>query len=81
MFWEILWSLVLGFALSAGVQAFVSKRDMVRLLGNDSPPCITLASLFGFASSSCSYAAGALARSLFRLAMSGSGDGGIGIGV
>ena len=66
MFWEILWPLVLGFALSAGVQAFVSKRDMVRLLGNDSPRCITLASLFGFASSSCSYAAVALARSLFR---------------
>ncbi len=66
MFWEILWPLVLGFALSAAVQAFVSKREMVRLLGNDSPRCITLASLFGFASSSCSYAAVALARSLFR---------------
>ena len=57
MFWEILWPLVLGFVLSAGVQAFVSKRDMVRLLGDDSPRCIRLASLFGFASSSCSYAA------------------------
>jgi uncharacterized protein len=66
MFWEILWPLILGFALSAGVQAFVSKKDMVRLLGNDSPRCVTLASLFGFASSSCSYAAVALARSLFR---------------
>ena len=66
MFWEILWPLILGFALSAGVQAFVSKREMVRLLGDDSPRCITLAGLFGFASSSCSYAAVALARSLFR---------------
>ncbi|HLW46780.1 MAG TPA: permease [bacterium] len=66
MFWEILWPLILGFALSAAVQAFVSKRAMVRLLGDDSPRSITLASLFGFASSSCSYAAVALARSLFR---------------
>ena len=66
MFWEILWPLILGFLLSAVVQALVSKRAMVRLLGDDSPRCIALASLFGFASSSCSYAAVALARSLFR---------------
>ena len=66
MFWEILWPLILGFLLSGIVQALVSKKDMVRLLGNDSPRCITLAGLFGFASSSCSYAAVALARSLFR---------------
>jgi uncharacterized membrane protein YraQ (UPF0718 family) len=66
MCWEILWPLILGFALSAAVQAFVPKREMVRLLGDDSPRSIALASLFGFASSSCSYAAVALARSLFR---------------
>jgi uncharacterized protein len=66
MLWEILWPLMLGFALSAAVQAFVSKRQMVRLLGDDSLRSVTLASLFGFASSSCSYAAVALARSLFR---------------
>ena len=66
MFWEILWPLILGFALSAVVQAFASKRQMVRLLGDDSPRSIFLASLFGAASSSCSYAAVALARSLFR---------------
>lgn len=66
MLWEILWPLILGFALSAAVQALVSKRQMVRLLGDDSPRSIALASLFGFASSSCSYAAVALARSLFR---------------
>jgi uncharacterized protein len=66
MFWEILWPLILGFALSAAVQALVSRREMVRLLGNDSARCITLASLFGAASSSCSYAAVALARSLFQ---------------
>src|SRR5438876_3523690 len=66
MFWQILWPLILGFALSGVVQSVVSKKEMVRLLGNDSPRCITLAGLFGCASSSCSYAAVALARSLFR---------------
>ncbi len=66
MFWEILWPLVLGFALSAAVEALASKRRMARLLGDDSPRSIALASLFGFASSSCSYAAVALARALFR---------------
>jgi uncharacterized protein len=66
MLWEILWPLILGFALSAAVQALVSKKEMVRLLGSDSARSITLASLFGFASSSCSYAAVALARALFR---------------
>jgi uncharacterized membrane protein YraQ (UPF0718 family) len=66
MFWEVLWPLVLGFGLSAIVQVFVSHRTMARLLGDDSPRRLTLATLFGFASSSCSYAAVALARSIFR---------------
>ncbi len=66
MFWEVLWPLILGFGLSAVVQALVSHRTLARLLGDDSPRSLTLASLFGIASSSCSYAAVALARSLFR---------------
>ncbi|HEV2235832.1 MAG TPA: permease [Ktedonobacterales bacterium] len=66
MFWEVLWPLVLGFALSAVVQALVSHRALARLLGDDSPRSLTLASLFGIASSSCSYAAVALARAIFR---------------
>jgi hypothetical protein len=66
MFWEVLWPLVLGFGLSAIVQALVSHRTLARLLGDDSPRSLTLATLFGVASSSCSYAAVALARSLFR---------------
>jgi uncharacterized membrane protein YraQ (UPF0718 family) len=66
MFWEILWALILGFALSAAVQAVVSKREMRRLLPDDSPRSIALAGALGAASSSCSYAAVALARSLFR---------------
>src|SRR5919204_4043471 len=66
MFWEVLWPLVLGFGLSAIVQALVSHRVLARLLGDDSPRSLTLATLFGVASSSCSYAAVALARSLFQ---------------
>jgi uncharacterized protein len=66
MTWEILWALVLGFALSAMVQAVVSKREMTRLLPDDSPRSLVIASGLGAASSSCSYAAVALARSLFR---------------
>jgi uncharacterized protein len=66
MTWEIAWALILGFALSAVVQAVVSKATIVRLLGDDRPWSLTLAAGFGMASSSCSYAAVALARSLFR---------------
>jgi uncharacterized membrane protein YraQ (UPF0718 family) len=66
MTWEILWALILGFALSGVVQAVVSKREMRRLLPDDSPRTIALATGLGAASSSCSYAAVALARSLFK---------------
>src|SRR5258708_2096466 len=66
MFWEILWALILGFLLSGIVQAVVSKSEMSRLLPDDSSKSLTLAAFLGAASSSCSYAALALARSLFR---------------
>src|ERR1700716_2927745 len=66
MAWEILWPLILGFALSAVVQAVVSHREMSRLLPDDQPRSIATALALGAASSSCSYAAVALARSLFR---------------
>jgi uncharacterized protein len=66
MFWEILWALNLGFLLSAIVQAVVSKQEMVRLLPDDSPKTLATACGLGAASSSCSYAAVALARSIFR---------------
>ncbi|MFD8306314.1 permease [Streptomyces sp. NPDC059690] len=66
MTWEITWALVLGFALSAVVQAVVRRATVVRLLGDDRPRTLTLAAGLGAASSSCSYAAVALARSLFR---------------
>src|SRR5437763_15433378 len=66
MLWEILWPLILGFTLSGIVQAVVSHQSMAKALGGDSPKNLTLATLFGIASSSCSYAAVALARSLFQ---------------
>jgi uncharacterized membrane protein YraQ (UPF0718 family) len=66
MTWEILWALILGFALSAVVQAVVRRATIIRLLGDDRPRTLALAAGFGAASSSCSYAAVALARSLFR---------------
>ena len=66
MTWEITWALILGFALSAVVQAVVSKPVIVRLLGDDRPRTLAVAAGLGAASSSCSYAAVALARSLFR---------------
>src|SRR5438552_9616053 len=66
MGWEILWPLILGFALSAVVQAVISHREMSRLLPDDRPRSIATALALGAASSSCSYAAVALARSLFR---------------
>ena len=66
MTWEILWALILGFWLSAIIQAVVSKEEMSRLLPDDSPRTIAVACSLGAASSSCSYAAVALARSMFR---------------
>jgi uncharacterized membrane protein YraQ (UPF0718 family) len=66
MFWAVLWPLALGFLLSACVETFVSKQAISRLLGRDGVRSASLATLFGAASSSCSYAAVAVARTLFR---------------
>ncbi len=66
MAWQIAWSLILGFTLSAIVQALVRRRTVERLLGSDTPKALASATALGMASSSCSYAAVALARGLFR---------------
>ena len=66
MTWQITWSLILGFTLSAVVQAVVRRQTIVRLLGDDRPRTLAVATGLGAASSSCSYAAVALARSLVR---------------
>jgi uncharacterized membrane protein YraQ (UPF0718 family)/YHS domain-containing protein len=65
MFFHTFWALILGFTLSGAVQAFVSRKKMREQLGDDSFKSIFKASLFGIISSSCSYSASALAKSLF----------------
>src|SRR5437763_6122921 len=66
MFWETLWALVLGFGLSGAVQAFVSKEEMQQVMGDHRPAAVARARFFGTVSSSCSYAATAMAKSLFQ---------------
>jgi hypothetical protein len=65
MFWETLWPLVLGFGLSGAVQSFVSREAMQKKLGDHRPASVARASAYGMVSSSCSYAATAMAKSLF----------------
>src|ERR1700734_3356927 len=66
MFWQVGWSLVLGFGISAMLQAVVSQQKMRRALGRDGVREIALATLAGAASSSCSYASAAVGRTLFK---------------
>src|SRR5580692_5944752 len=66
MTWQITWALILGFALSAMIQAVVRRSTVARLLGDARPRTLAVAAGLGAASSSCSYAAVALARTLFR---------------
>src|SRR5437764_11075514 len=65
MFWETLWAIVVGFGLSGAVQAFVSRAEMQRALGDHRARTIAKSGFFGMVSSSCSYAATALAKTLF----------------
>src|ERR687887_2080602 len=66
MLWEVLWPLALGFLLSAVVQTVVPKRAVASTLGRADLKGFALACGFGAASSSCSYAAVAVSRALFR---------------
>src|SRR3989454_11791427 len=65
MFWETLWPLVFGLALSGAVQAFISRSQMQRVMGDRRPKTLGLAAVFGAASSSCCYSPSAMAKSLF----------------
>jgi uncharacterized membrane protein YraQ (UPF0718 family) len=65
MFWEVWWALVLGFALSGIVQAWVPRARLQRALGGEGLREVSLATALGAASSSCSYAAIAIGKSLF----------------
>jgi uncharacterized protein len=66
MAWQITWSLILGFTLSGVVQAVIRRQTIIRLLGDSKPRTLAIATGLGAASSSCSYAAVALARALVR---------------
>src|SRR6267378_5327571 len=66
MFWGVGWSLVLGFMISAVIQAVVSTEQMRHALGRDGVREIALATVAGAASSSCSYASAAISRTLFK---------------
>src|SRR3954447_5801691 len=66
MLWEVWWALVLGFAFSGIVQAWVPRGRLERTLGGRGPRDVALATGLGAASSSCSYAAIAIAKSLFE---------------
>ena len=66
MLWEVFWPLAFGFLLSAMVQTVVSKRAVAGALGRPDLKGFVLACGLGAASSSCSYAAVAVARALFR---------------
>src|SRR6202165_780745 len=66
MFWDTLWPLIFGFGLSGAVQAFVSRSQMQRVMGAHRPRSLAIPSICGAASSSCSYAASAMAKSLFQ---------------
>jgi uncharacterized membrane protein YraQ (UPF0718 family)/YHS domain-containing protein len=66
MAWEVWWALVFGFAISAIVQAWVPRERIERALSGSGPRAVGLATGLGAASSSCSYAAVAIAKSLFQ---------------
>jgi uncharacterized protein len=66
MFWDTLWPLIFGFGLSGAVQAFVSRSQLQRVMGDHRPRTLAVASILGAVSSSCSYAASAMAKSLFQ---------------
>jgi Predicted permeases len=66
MAWEVWWALILGFALSGIVQAWVPRTRIERALGGRGPREVALATGLGAASSSCSYAAIAIAKSMFQ---------------
>ena len=66
MGWKMLWALILGFAVSGVIQAVVSRKEMAKLLPDDHAGAIARAAGLGAASSSCSYAATAIARSIVK---------------
>ena len=74
MAWQVWWALVLGFAISGAVQAWAPRARIERALGGGGARSVALATGLGAASSSCSYAAIAIAKSLFAMGASAAGS-------
>ena len=64
MLWKALWALIFGYIISAGIQIFVTRNQMARVLGDRGARKAGIAGFFGFVSSSCSFAALAASRSI-----------------
>ena len=62
MAWETWWALVLGFTVAGAAEAFVSEEKMSRVLGGRGWREVSLATVLGAASSSCSFGAVATAK-------------------
>lgn len=65
-FWKALWAFVLGYIISSAIQVFVTRERMKRTMGQAGKKSIALGTFFGFISSSCSFAALATTKSLFK---------------
>lgn len=65
-FWKALWAFILGYIISSAIQVFVTRERMKRSMGSAGKGSVALGTFFGFISSSCSFAALATAKSLFK---------------
>jgi uncharacterized membrane protein YraQ (UPF0718 family) len=65
-FWMALWAFILGYIISSMIQIFVTEKRMQKTMGKDESKSILLGTFFGFISSSCSFAALASTKSLFK---------------
>ncbi|BDZ74522.1 hypothetical protein GCM10025856_22410 [Methylophaga marina] len=65
-FWMALWAFIFGYIVSSIIQVMVSRKEMRKLMGGDDLKSISTGTLFGFISSSCSFAALSTTRALFQ---------------
>ncbi len=65
-FWMALWAFVLGYLISSMIQIFVTEKRMQKTMAQNESKSVLLGTFFGFISSSCSFAALASAKSLFK---------------
>lgn len=65
MLWKALWALIFGYIISSAIQVLVTRAQMAKLLGDRGAREAALGGLFGFISSSCSFAALAASRSIW----------------